>query len=238
MNLNEEMIEKLQVDQTNNAEELDNILTMIKNPVRRSIIKRISQEPSYPLQLSKELGLGQQLIAKHLDTLEDAGLVESSMEPSPTGPDRKEYLLKKSVSLTVDFAPNLFSARLISISSDLQDLETKQSSAFLERIEKIIRSGERKSKISSISKVLRDIDKRLRDLEEERAGLMYIRNLAMSEAAKLVRESGQSTDTRRVMYHILDSHSRDISDISESINLREETVRSLLSEIENGESGL
>ena len=233
------MMDKLQVEQTSDSDELDNILAMVQNPVRRSIIKRISQEPSYSLQLSKELGLGQQLIAKHLGTLEDAGLVESSMEPSPTGPDRKEYLLKKSVSLTVDFAPNLFSARLISISSNFQDLErTKQATALLERIEKIIRSTEPKSKISSISKVLSDIDKRLKDLEEERAGLLYIRTLAMSEAAKLVRESEQSTDSRRVMYHILDSHSKDIAYISESINLREETVRNLLSEIEKGVSGL
>ncbi|HZW57007.1 MAG TPA: helix-turn-helix domain-containing protein [Nitrososphaerales archaeon] len=233
------MMDKLQVEQDSNPDEFDKILAMIENPVRRSIIKRLSQEPSYPLQLSKELGLGQQLVAKHLDALEDTGLVESSMAPSPTGPNRKEYLLKKSISLTVDFAPNLFSARLTSISSNLQDLETtKQASALLEKIEKITRLTERKNKISSIGRFLSDIDKRLHDLEEERVGLLHIRNLAMSEAAKLVRESGQSTDSRRVMYHILDSHSKDVADISESVNLREETVRNLLSEIEKSVSGL
>jgi ArsR family transcriptional regulator len=233
------MMDKLQVEQDSNLDEFDNILSMVENSVRRSIIKRLSQEPSYPLQLSKELGLGQQLVAKHLDALEEAGLVESSMEPSPTGPDRKEYLLKKSVSLTVDFAPNLFSARLISLSSNLQDLErTKLASALLERIEKIVRSTERRSKIGSIGKIISDIDRHIRDLEEERAGLLYIRNLAMSEAAKLVKESEQSTDSRRVIYRILDSHSKDVADISESINLREETVRSLLSEIEKSMSGL
>ena len=49
--------------------ELDAVLQLIENPVRRKIIKRLSQEPSYPLQLSKELGLGQPLVAKHLGPL-------------------------------------------------------------------------------------------------------------------------------------------------------------------------
>ena len=38
--------------------ELDSVLQVIENPIRRKIIKRLSQEPSYALQLSKELGLG------------------------------------------------------------------------------------------------------------------------------------------------------------------------------------
>jgi predicted transcriptional regulator len=46
--------------------ELDSVLQVIENPVRRRIIKRLSQESCYALQLSKELGLGQPLVAKHM----------------------------------------------------------------------------------------------------------------------------------------------------------------------------
>jgi ArsR family transcriptional regulator len=214
-------------------QELDAVLAMVENPVRRSLIKRLSQEPSYPLQLSKELGIGQQLVAKHLDALEDANIVASSLEESPSGPARKEYALKKSVSVTVDFAPNLFSARLIDLGLDSGNYSASRvSSALAKRIDKIIRSSNPHGRIGAMGKVISDIDERLRELEDERAGLLYIRNLAMSEAAKLVSESEKGGDSRRVMYHILDSHSKNVVEISQSVNLREEVVRKLLGDLE------
>ncbi len=213
---------------------MDSILSVINNSVRRDIIKRLSQEPSYPLQLSKELGLGQQLIAKHLAVLEEAGVVASSAEPSPNGPSRKEYALKKSVALSFNFAPNLFSSSLVDLAvGDSEDLGvTKETLSLANRIDKIIHSAKVENRISSIGKVISDVDKRLEELEEEKATLLYIRNLAMSEAAKLIKKQERSTDTRRVMYHILDSHSKNVSEISQSVNLREEVVRKLLDSLE------
>src|SRR2546425_10804833 len=94
--------------------ELDSVLQVIENPVRRRIIKRISQGPSYALQLSKELGLGQPLVAKHLSIMEKAVLLTSSVERSPNGPERKRYSLAKSVRITIGLAPNLFMKRGVS----------------------------------------------------------------------------------------------------------------------------
>src|SRR5579872_317451 len=93
---------------------LDSILLAVENPVRRKILRKLSSQPSYQLQMSKELGFSQQLVAKHLDAMEGSGLVSSLMEESPHGPRRKEYLLNKSISLSIDFAPNLFRARFYS----------------------------------------------------------------------------------------------------------------------------
>jgi predicted transcriptional regulator len=208
---------------------------VIDNAVRRDIIKRLSQEPSYPLQLAKELGLGQQLIAKHLNVLEQAGVVASSMEKSPNGPSRKEYVLKKSIALSFNFAPNLFTSSVIDLATDDSENPgvTRETLALINRIEKIIRSSKGdEDRISSIGKVISDVDNHLEELEEEKAALLYIRNLAMSEAAKLIKKSESSTDTRRVMYHILDSHNKNVSEISESVNLREEVVRKLLDSLE------
>src|SRR5580704_12747238 len=91
--------------------ELDSVLQVIENPVRRRIIKRLSQEPCYALQLSKELGLGQPLVAKHLSIMEKAGVVTSALESSPNGPERRRYSLAKSISITMDMAPHLFMER-------------------------------------------------------------------------------------------------------------------------------
>ena len=92
---------------------IDSVLLTVENPVRRKIIRQLSKEPSYQLRISKELGFSQQLVAKHLDAMEDTGVVSSQMEASPHGPKRKEYLLNRSISLTIDFAPNLFRARVV-----------------------------------------------------------------------------------------------------------------------------
>jgi predicted transcriptional regulator len=78
--------------------ELDAVLGTVENPIRRRIISKISEEPNYQLQLSKELKISQQLVAKHLVTMERAGLVSSVSQDSPRGPQRKEYLLKNSCS--------------------------------------------------------------------------------------------------------------------------------------------
>jgi len=58
---------------------LDSILLAIENPVRRKIIRRLIKQPSYQLQISKELGFSHQLVAKHLDAMEGTGLVSSLM---------------------------------------------------------------------------------------------------------------------------------------------------------------
>lgn len=224
-------MQRYQTASSKKQEELDAILSVINNPVRRDIIKRLSQEPSYPLQLSKELGVGQQLIAKHLESLEEAGIVASSLEPSPNGPNRKEYALKKSVALSFNFAPNLFSSKLIDISTgDAEDLDiTKDTSALANRIDKILRSSKDQNEtISLIGRVISDVDRHLAEIEDEKAALLYIRNLAMSEAVKRIKKSEESTDIRRVMYHILDTRSKNVSEISESVNLCEDVVRKLL----------
>ena len=38
--------------------DLDGLLKILENPIRRRVIERLSQEPNYSLRLSKELGLG------------------------------------------------------------------------------------------------------------------------------------------------------------------------------------
>ena len=110
------------VETSANEDGLDSILLAIENPVRRKIIRRLSKQPSYQLHISKELGFSQQLVAKHLDAMEGTGLVSSLMEESPHGPKRREYLLNKSISLSIDFAPNLFRARLLSFDSPEKEI--------------------------------------------------------------------------------------------------------------------
>jgi predicted transcriptional regulator len=213
--------------------ELDSMLQVIENPVRRRIIKRLSQEPSYALQLSKELGLGQPLVAKHLSIIERAGLVTSALESSPNGPERRRYSLAKSISITMDVAPHLFKERAISFDTPVPRLKTPRETKrpLGDRVQDALGASDERERLSLISKVLGDVDTGIDAIEEERVGLLSVRNELMNEAAKIVGSLGD-LDTRRVVFHILEEHDRDVASISRSLDMREMLVRSILKELE------
>lgn len=204
--------------------ELDAVLGTVQNPIRRRIIAKLSQEPNYQLQLSKELELSQQLVAKHLVTLEGAGLVSTILEDSPRGPQRKEYLLKKSFSVTVDLAPNLFRARIFSFGAvpGAQDGE--------EQAQLMLQPGET-SRIRPLTQIVAEVDKKLKDMEEERAVLLYLRSLALKEAARASTSLGMA-DRRKVLRYIMKEQRDGIGDISTSLGLQQQVVGDILEEIE------
>jgi len=211
--------------------DLDSILLAVKNPVRRKIIRRLSEEPGYQLQLSKELGLSQQLVAKHLDSMEDAGFVSSMLETSPRGPKRKEYLLRRSVSITIDFAPSLFRTRVFSFGASPGVLEDSESAALIARMNDALRSPDEAAKIGPLGEIISDLERKLRQMEEERAVLLYLRNLAMTEAA---RASGafRWKDRRKTLRYLLREQNDSLNRMSTTLGLREQIVGNILVEIE------
>ena len=211
--------------------DLDSILVAVENPVRRKILRRLSEEPGYQLQLSRELGLSQQLVAKHLDSMEDAGFVTSMLETSPRGPKRKEYLLRRSVSITIDFAPSLFRTRVFSFGASPGVAEDSESSALIARMNDALRSPDEAARIGPLGEIIADLDRKLREMEEERAVLLYLRNLAMTEAA---RASGafRGRDRRKTLHYLLREQNDNLNRMSTTLGLREQIVGDILVEIE------
>jgi predicted transcriptional regulator len=204
--------------------DLDAVLGTVENPIRRRIIEKLSQAPNYQLQLSKELDLSQQLVAKHLVTLEGAGLVGTVMEDSPRGPQRKEYLLKKSFSVTVDLAPNLFRARVFSFGAvpGIQEGE--------DQTQLMLQAGEA-SRIRPLTQIVAEVDKKLKEMEEERAVLLYLRSLALKEAAKASTYLGVA-DRKKVLRYIVKEQRDGLEDMSSSLGLQQRVVGNILEEIE------
>lgn len=95
-------------------EDLDVLLSLIENPTRRQILERIVREPSYPLQLSKELGVSTQAVVKNLTLMEQHGIVERKEVRSNMGPNRSLYIPCTEFTLVVDMRTHMFSARLVS----------------------------------------------------------------------------------------------------------------------------
>ena len=211
--------------------DLDSILLAVENPARRKIFRRLSEQPGYQLQLSRELGLSQQLVAKHLDSMEDAGFVTSMLETSPRGPKRKEYLLRKSVSITIDFAPSLFRTRVFSFGASPGVVEDSESSALIARMNDVLRSPDEAARIGPLGEIISDLERKLRLMEEERAVLLYLRNLAMTEAA---RASGafRGRDRRKTLHYLLREQNDNLNRMSTTLGLREQIVGNILVEIE------
>jgi predicted transcriptional regulator len=213
--------------------DLDSILITIENPVRRRIIKSLSEEPSYQLRLSKELGFSQQLVAKHLDTMEDAGMVSSLLEESPRGPRRKEYLLRKSVSLSIDFAPNLFRARVLTFNTAPEGGEAgDEISALTSKVTEVMNSAGDRQKLGPMADLVAEIDKRLLNIEDERTLLLYFRNMSMNQAAKLIAGLDKAVERKRALHRMIERHERGIQGIAKSLDLSEELTRQVIAYLE------
>ncbi len=211
--------------------ELDAVLGTVENPIRRRIIARLSQEPNYQLQLSKELGLSQQLVAKHLVTMEDAGLVSTVFEDSPRGPQRKEYLLKKSFSVTIDLAPSWFRARMFSFGAVPGVKDTDEHGQMTAQVKDALRFPDEASRIKPVAQIIAEVDRKLSDLEEQRAVLLYLRGLALREAASVTTSLG-SADRKKVLKYIMKEQRDGIGEISASLGLEQQVVGGILEELE------
>ncbi len=133
-------------------DDIDLLLSLVENPTRRRILERIVMEPSYPLQLSKELGLSTQAILKNLALMEQCGVVEKREVRSDMGPNRALYSPSMEFTLVVDMRSHMFSARIV-----------EPENAVIHEME-------------NMSARLEEIDARIIELEKERSRLMSERS--------------------------------------------------------------
>ncbi len=210
---------------------LDSILLAVENPVRRKILRKLSKAPSYQLQMSKELGFSQQLVAKHLDAMEGSGLVSSLMEESPHGPRRREYLLNKSVSLSIDFAPNLFRARVYSFDAPGADPSGDANDVF-RSLSEIVQRPEESGKMRPLGSLISEIDKRLSNIEDERSVLLHLRHMAMKEVARAISGMPMTWDEKKALYQLIAERDATVEGISRLLKLREDWVRQVLASLQ------
>ncbi len=204
-------------------DELEMVMSVIDNPVKRKIIQKLSEEPAYALQLAKELGLGQQNVNKHLKNMEMGGIIESFEVESPSGPKRKLYAIKKFYSLRIDFAPNLYGESLKCFDNPEEWGEEKEFlDDFEERLLKISDSEQMGKKLDALNVFISDIQDEVNFIERKLSKLLYIRNRAMREANLSMGD--MTRQERRVMYRILDQKNFTCEIISEQLDMRETTV--------------
>lgn len=197
-----------------NMVELDDLLSVIENPARRRILEALVREPHYPLQLSKELGMSQQAVMKHLKVLESVNLVRSYPEESDLGgPMRKKYFPALNFTIVVDLGPNLFSAELFS-----REWEGPRS-----RTEELEELDSFKAKVDELRAKVGDIDTQLDALHRKRSELIEEKEEIMEEVARLA-DRMQDYQIRKILYEFISHPDLDPEEIARELSVRDEIV--------------
>src|SRR4030042_2063840 len=204
--------------------DFETVVEVLGNPIRRQIIRKLSEGPDYALRLSNELNIHQQLAAKHLKVIRNADLVDIVRQKSGRGADQKLFTLNKFYSLQIDFSPSLYNERLISFNNpDRWVLADNYMEHLEDQVHELVEEESGVDQINPLSQIIQVIDDELEDMEKRRARLLYIRNLAMNT-------SGQAMDdldrrNRKALHHILDQGQANIVTLPRNLQLREETIR-------------
>lgn len=150
-------------------DELDILLSLVENPTRRRILERIVREPSYPLQLSKELGVSTQAVMKNLTLMEHHGMVERTEVRSDMGPNRFLYAPRREFTLVVDMRQHAFTARVT------------------------VPEGEADAAKAGAAR-LKEIDERIDEIDNERSALLREREMMIGSMTSATEEGNDEAD--------------------------------------------
>ena len=193
---------------------LDELLSVIENPARRRILEALAREPHYPLQLSRELGMSQQAVMKHLKVLEQYDLVRSYHEKSDLGgPQRKQFYPKLNFTIVVDAGPNLFTAELYSREEAEEQEPTAEEAEEIDLRETLV---ELRQKVAGI-------DQRLEELHRQREELILEKESILHEAARLA-DRVDDYQLRRILYEFISQPRLDMRGVARALELRDEAV--------------
>jgi predicted transcriptional regulator len=90
-------------DETQHSIEADTLLAMLGDDYATDIIKTISQKPRSARDIASKLDVSKPTVYRRLERLQDAGLVDASIEYDPEGHHRQQfYLVLDGVELSFE----------------------------------------------------------------------------------------------------------------------------------------
>lgn len=210
---------------------LDGLLRVLENPTRRRILERLARESHYPLQLSRELGVSQQAVVKHLRALQEVGLVTSTEEKSDLGgPNRRAYRATERFSLQIDVGPRLFHAEMRPM-GHVPSKVTEYGWAE-DALRRAKEEDDPRRRVRLLGDAIRRLNREIHALEERRQYLLRMKDAAMGEAQGSVEDVLVSYQERQVLYFFLEEGAPTLDRIAEALDLREKVVADLLRRIE------
>jgi predicted transcriptional regulator len=203
---------------------IDLLLSIIENPTRRRILQELVREPHYPLQLSRELGLSQQAVIKHLKVLEEHDLVHCYLEESDLGgPRRKIYVPTMKFTIIVDIGPGYFNTELV-------DAEGQPETNHEEDLQRL-RIEDVGAEVRRLRETISRANIELENLQERRKDLVEMKERALSEAQRLVEDNIDDYQLRRVIFEYIYRPDMPLREMARQLALRDEVVIETVREI-------
>jgi ArsR family transcriptional regulator len=206
----------------------DLILNLLGNDTRRKILTVLSEEAMYFNQLAKEINVGQQAVLRHLQALEESGLIETYSEKSDFGaPDRKYYRLNNSFILTISLSEDDFTVTKQKI---VESRHKKKSKKYYKVLD--LMPEDAGDSLSSLQESLAGIEEEMSTLESHLNDLRALKQIILSKVHKIGMHSFEE-DERKVLYKIVKESPRSIAELSDMIGEKESSLKTIISGMRN-----
>jgi ArsR family transcriptional regulator len=188
-------------------------------------------------QLAKEIGVGQQAVLRHMQALENSGLIETYTEKSDLGaPDRKYYRLNSSFSLTISISNDAFSIE----NHKIVESRYKESDKFYKKFGSTTAKEGTGHALSSLQGSLTDLDNEISNLETRLNDLRALKQLILHRIHEIGKNNFDLLE-RRILYSIIitrtgeeggeEKSPKSIYDLAEMLNEKESRIRNALASI-------
>ena len=214
--------------------EIGELLDLLGNNTRRRILESLTNEPKYFIQLSKEIGVSQQAVLKHLFLLENFGLIESFKAKSNlAAPDRKYFQLNRSVYLSIGITGNSMEIKMENIKGP-NKIKAKNNMAIENKEGSIKKDKEITDILKNTKRKLELIAKRMQELEDEKIHLLREKQHILEITHQVIRESLEEDLARRILYsNLISREITDIEELSEILNTREKEIKIIVKSLED-----
>ncbi|MFW9788987.1 MAG: ArsR/SmtB family transcription factor [Candidatus Thorarchaeota archaeon] len=207
--------------------DLDKVFKALGNETRRRILRLLAQGERYPYELSKVLGLTPRGVFKHLEALQEAGLVERQHGESEVGPDRVYYRLNVRFGLSTTILPNAFVVRLTSHGITGHRLIVPQGFII----------PEARPDVAAVRKLLRELGKvnrQLEKLEDDRMRFASLRSQIISRIEAVMEHAEWDEESRQKVRSLIDPIRQQVDDtVEEREDAWASTVQEALKLFEN-----
>ncbi len=214
--------------------EIGEFLDLLGNNTRRRILESLTNEPKYFIQLSKEIGVSQQAVLKHLFLLENFGLIESFKAKSNlAAPDRKYFQLNRSVYLSIGITGNSMEIKMENIKGP-NKIRSKNNIAIESKEVSIKKDKEITDILKNTKHKLELLAKRMQELEDEKIHLLKEKQQILEITHQVIRESLKEDLARRILYsNLISREITDIEELSEILNTREKEIKIVVKSLED-----
>ncbi|NWF96952.1 MAG: helix-turn-helix domain-containing protein [Candidatus Thorarchaeota archaeon] len=208
------------------SHDLDKVFKALGHVTRRRILQLLAQTPRYAYELSKLLNLNRRVVLKHLESLQEAGLIDTQVGGSDVGPERTYYRLSVSFGLSTTILPNAFVVGLTSASAKAPVLYIPSPLP-----------EEHRSELREVRVLLTDLHQiglRIQDLEDERMRLAAVRGQLMQRLEGLMAECSLDSESCRRIREIVDPEKRSAVPEDGSRARSSDDIRDVLSIFQEG----